>query len=100
MPFTLLVLYEWKPHITPERIEVHFTRIRGLAGNVPGLIEVRVGPRTFGFGPTGSEKWTHAGLMVFERQSDYAAFGKSAAHDAIAPDLVADLANLLAVGMT
>ena len=98
MTFTLLILYEWKPGVTPPRIEEHFARIRALAGNVPGLRDVQIGPRTVSFGPD-ADRWTHGGLMTFERQSNYEAFGRSPAHDKIAPELVADLANLLAVGI-
>ena len=98
MSFTLLILYEWKPGISAQRIEHHLAKIRALAGRVPGINDVRVGPRTIAFGPD-AQRWTHAGLMTFRDQSDYETFGRSAAHDEIAPELVADLQNLLAVGM-
>ena len=95
--FDLMVLYDWKPGVTPERIEHHFKLIRALVGKVPGLAALRVGPRTFGFGP-GNEGWTHACVMTFNQQSDYAKFGGSKEHDEIAPNLVADLARITAIG--
>jgi hypothetical protein len=95
--FDLMVLYEWKPGITAERIEHHLRLIRALVGQVPGLIALRVGPRTFGFGPT-SEGWTHAAIMTFRQQADYLTFGKAPAHDRIAPELVADLQRITAIG--
>lgn len=98
MSFTLLIFYEWKPGISAQRIEHHFTKIRALPQSVPGMIDVRVGPSTISFGPD-AQRWTHAGIMTFNKQSDYESFGRSAAHDEIAPQLVADLENLLAVGM-
>ncbi len=98
MPFELMILYHWKPDIAPERIEQHLNRIRKLPGRVPNLLRVSVGPRTLGFG-AGSEHFTHAGIMTFRHQSDFEAFGTTPAHDEIAPELVADLQNLLAVGL-
>jgi hypothetical protein len=95
--FDLMVLYEWKPGITPERIDHHFRLIRALVGKVPGLVALRIGPRTLGFGPT-AEGWTHGCVMTFRQQADYTTFGTSKEHDEIAPALVADLARLSAVG--
>jgi len=49
--FDLMVLYEWKPGIPPERIEHHFRKIRALPAKVPGLVALRIGLKTMGFGP-------------------------------------------------
>jgi hypothetical protein len=95
--FDLMVFYEWKPGVTPARMEHHFALIRALVGKVPGLVALRIGPRTFGFGPA-SEGWTHGCVMTFAKQTDYTAFGTSKEHDAIAPGLLADLASINAVG--
>jgi hypothetical protein len=99
MPFDLLVLYRWKPGVAPDRIDFHLKKIRAMNGQVPGLLDVRIGPRTLGFGPA-AEGITHACVMSFAQQADYAAFGTSPIHDDIAPALVADLAELTAVGFT
>ena len=95
--FDLMVLYEWKPGLDTARIEHHFHLIRGLVGKVPGLVAIRVGPRTFGFGP-GSEGWTHGCVMTFSNLADYLTFGRSPEHDEIAPALVVDLARITAIG--
>jgi hypothetical protein len=97
MSFDLLVLYRWKPGVTPERIAHHIRKIRGLNGRVPGMVEVRIGPQTMGFGPA-SQGVTHAAVMCFRDQASYQAFGRSPEHDEVAPELVADLAELSAVG--
>jgi hypothetical protein len=97
MPFDLLVTYRWKPGNTPERIAFHAEKIRRLNGRVPGLLAVRIGPRTLGFGPA-AEGVTHAAVMSFREQADYQAFGASPEHDEIAPALVADLEAISAVG--
>jgi hypothetical protein len=99
MAFDLLVTYRWKAGVTPERIAFHVDKIRALAGRVPGLSAIRIGPCTLGFGPA-SEGVTHACVMCFREQADYATFGRSAEHDEIAPALVADLESISAIGFT
>lgn len=100
MAFDLTVLYAWKPGVTPERIAFHLARIRGLRGRVEGMRDIRVGPRTLAFSlaPLPLDAYTHAAVMSFETQADYARFGRSPEHDEVAPELVADLAQLVAVG--
>ena len=95
--FDLMVTYEWKPATAPARVEHHLRLIRALAGKVPGLVALRVGPKTFGFG-AASEGWSHACVMTFRGQADYTAFGTSPAHDEIAPALIADLARISVIG--
>jgi hypothetical protein len=95
--FDLMVLYEWKPGTTPQRVEHHFRKIRALAGKVPGLSAIRVGPKTMGHGP-GVEAYTHGCVMTFDSQDDYNRFGRSPEHDGIAPELVADLQNIFFLG--
>ncbi|HYE07463.1 MAG TPA: Dabb family protein [Planctomycetota bacterium] len=96
--FQLMVLYDWKAGIDAQRIAVHAQRIRALPSLVPGLIEVRFGPRLCGHPQGESEGWDHAAVMVFARHADFVAFGATRAHDDVAIELVADLERISSVG--
>ena len=96
--FQLMVLYDWKPHIGEERIAHHARKIRALPALVPGLIEVRFGPRLCGHPEDDTRGWDHAAVMVFARHEDFIAFGPTPAHDEVAIDLVADLERISYVG--
>ena len=95
-----MVLYDWKAGIGPERIAFHAAKIRALPALVPGLIEVRFGPRQCGHPEGETSGWDHAAVMVFARLEDYAAFGPTKAHDDVAIELVADLERISYVGFT
>ena len=98
--FQLMVLYDWKPHIGPERIAWHAAKIRALPTIVSGLIEVRFGPRQCGHPDEDTRGWDHAAVMVFRRHEDFVAFGPTRAHDDVATELVADLERISYVGFT
>ena len=96
--FDLMVMYEWKPGLPAERIEHHLRKIRALEGKVPGLVAIRIGPKTVGHGPN-VEAYTHGCVMTFATQEDYTVrFARSKEHDDIAPELVADLKNIFFLG--
>lgn len=96
--FHLMVLYDWKPGVEPERVAYHAAKIRALPSLVPGLIEVRFGPRLCGHPDEDARGWDHAAVMVFRRHQDFIAFGPTAAHDGVAIELVADLERISYVG--
>ncbi len=96
--FQLMVLYDWKPGIDAERVAHHARRIRALATLVPGLIDVRFGPRLCGHPAADAQGWDHAAVMVFARHQDFIAFGPTKAHDDVATELVADLERISYVG--
>jgi hypothetical protein len=96
--FQLMVLYEWKSGICPERIAYHARKIRALPGKVPNLLEARFGPRQLGHPDVDTRRWQHAAVLVFRCAQDYAAFGPTPAHDEVALELVADLERISYVG--
>jgi hypothetical protein len=96
--FQLMVLYEWKAGIGPERIAYHAAKIRALAGKVPNLCEARFGPRLLGHPDADARRWHHAAVLVFKGQGDYAAFGPTPAHDEVAIELITDLERISYVG--
>ncbi|MBA3846886.1 MAG: Dabb family protein [Planctomycetes bacterium] len=96
--FQLMVLYGWKPGIDAQRIAHHARKIRALATVVPGLIEVRFGPRLCGHPQAETDGRDHAAVMTFARHEDFAAFGPTKAHDDVAFELVTDLERISYVG--
>lgn len=96
--FHLLVRYDWKPGIGPERIAVHAARIRDLPARVPNLLSARFGERCCGHPAEVAAGWDHAAVLVFARHADFVAFGSTPAHDAVATELVADLERIEYVG--
>lgn len=96
--FQLMVLYDWKPGISSERIACHAAKIRALPDQVPGLLEIRFGARICGHPDADVRGWDHAAVMVFGCHQDFVAFGPTEAHDAVAIDLVADLERIQYVG--
>ncbi len=97
--FHLLIQYDWKPSVSGERRAYHAGKIRGLATRVPGLLDVRFGPRHLGH-PQETSSWDDAAVMVFQHQDDYARFGTSPVHDEVAAELMADLERITYVGFT
>ena len=98
--FQLVVLYDWKPGVTPARIAWHADRIRALPRAAPGLIEARFGPRLCGHPEAETRDWDHAAVLVFDRHADFIALGPTAAHEAVANELVADLERISYVGFS
>lgn len=96
--FQLMVLYDWKPGVTAERIAIHAARIRALPELVPGLLAVRFGPRCCGHPAVDTDGWDHAAVMTFGSHQDFIAFGPTKAHDDVAVELVADLERISYVG--
>jgi hypothetical protein len=98
--FHLCVLYRWKPHIGAERRAYQIAKIRWLlTQSVPGLADIRFGPRACAH-PAQAERWHDAAVMIFATHQDYIAFGTSSAHDVVAGELVADLEDLQFLGFT
>jgi len=98
--FQLIITYDWKPEVTPARRQYHVDKIRALlTKGVPGLLELRIGPRSLGH-PAETASWDHGAVMVFSHEQDYISFGSTKAHDDVAFELVADLERIQYIGFT
>jgi len=98
--FHLMIQYDWKAHIGAERRLYHVRKILGLLEKrVPGLLDLRFGPRLCAH-PADMNTWDDAAVMVFGSHQDYIDFGTSAAHDEVAFELVADLERIQYIGFT
>ncbi len=57
-------IFQFKEDVTPEQIDHCFGEMKGMVGNVPGVLEVLHGPYD---GPEGlNEGFTHGFVMTFE----------------------------------
>jgi hypothetical protein len=97
--FHLLVRYDWKAGVGAERVAYHAAKICGLPSRVPNLLDARFGERRLGH-PAATAEWDHCATLVFGSAEDYAAFGRSAVHDEVAAELLADLERIEFVGFT
>lgn len=93
MAVELLVLYDWKNGVTEERIAYYLREIEGMREKVPGLLEVKTGPRCF-----GPEQWTHGARLTFESSEALTAYSSHPEHDRIAGMIVPDLNVIQYVG--
>jgi len=89
MAVELIVLYDWKESVSEERIEYHLREISAMQEKVPGLLEVKIGPRCF-----GQEQWTHGARLTFSSQAALDEYSRHPEHDRIASQIVPDLETL------
>jgi hypothetical protein len=95
--FQQVVLYQWKPNVTPERVAWHMTEFRGLVGKVDGLLHVQGGHKShcYGFGPAAAIQYDDILILTWTSAAVFATWGKHPEHDRLAPGLIADLTNLV-----
>jgi len=89
MAVELIVLYDWKESVSQERIAYHLGEISKMKEKVPGLLEVKIGPRCY-----GQEQWTHGACLTFTSAAALDEYSRHPEHDRIASQLVPDLETL------
>ncbi len=92
-----VVLYQWKPGISKERVAYHMTELRGLVGKVDGLLHVQGGPRNacYAYPPGADATYDDVLILTWKSAEVFAGWGKHPEHDRLAPALVVDLTKLL-----
>ena len=89
MAVELIVLYDWKESVSDERIAYHLGEISKMKEKVPGLLEVKIGPRCY-----GQEQWTHGACLTFASAEALDEYSRHPEHDRIASQIVPDLETL------
>lgn len=89
MAVELIVLYEWKESVSEERVSYHLNAIGAMRDKVPGLLEVKIGPRCY-----GPEQWSHGARLTFDSPGALDDYARHPEHDNIANQIVPDLQNI------
>lgn len=89
MSAELVVLYQWKESVSEERILSNLEAIRSMKGNVPGLIEVKIGADCYASG-----QWSHGACLSFESAAALREYSQHPEHDRIVSLIVPDLETL------
>jgi Stress responsive A/B Barrel Domain len=69
-------VFRWKPDVTDEQIERVAQEIRGLQGQIPGLLESYVGRND---SPRG-RGYSFGGVMKFAEKASFEAYGPHPVH--------------------
>ena len=89
MAVELIVLYKWKPSVSEERIRYHLGEIGKMKERVPGLLEVKFGPRCY-----GPEQWSHGARLTFASPAALDEYSRHPEHDRIASLIMPDLETI------
>jgi hypothetical protein len=98
MPIEHIVLFKWKPELTPAQVARQVELMQGLRGQVPGLTDLKGGKpfRQAASDPTDAD-WNYALLMVFAKEADLMAWAASPHHDAFNAEFLPGVAEYLVV---
>ena len=82
-----VVLFRWKPGTTDAQIEAVMEGLRGLNGQIPGLVEMQAGPDFSG----RSQGYTHGLVSRFTDRAALAAYSPHPAHRRVVEELIAPI---------
>ena len=86
-------IFRWKPDITEAQIAQVATSVRGLQGQIPGLVSVHIGPNI----SPRSRGFEYGGVMHFTDRAALEAYNDHPAHQAILPSIFPLLEDVIEV---
>jgi len=92
MPIAHMVWIKFNADVSAERAQEHLDNLASLRGQVPGVIDLQVGPNF----TDRANGYTHGLLVTLESKEALSAYGPHPAHAAVAGPLKED-ASLLAM---
>lgn len=89
-----IVLFKWKEDATPEAIEAVLTALRGLQGQIPGIVELTCGVNF----SERSQGFTHGLVVTFTDKAALETYGPHPAHRHVVETFINPIrADILAV---
>jgi hypothetical protein len=86
-------MFQFHPEITAEEIDACFTHMRGMVGEIPGLLAVEHGPYD---SPEGlSDGFTHGFVMTFDTAAHRDAYLPHPVHERVKDFVVPKLARVV-----
>jgi chaperone required for assembly of F1-ATPase len=90
MPFYHIVLFQWKEDATPFAIYSACAALKAMVGQIPGVLDVRVGKNV-----TARTPHTHGLLVVLESEADLAAYDAHPVHQDIVQNHIVPIKSVV-----
>ena len=86
-------VFQFRPEITPARIDACFREMAGMVGKIPGLVDFHCGPYDSGEGM--NDGFTHGFIMTFTSAAARDAYLTHPEHERVKEVVVPCLARVL-----